>query len=237
MTPNATNNWFLTSAGQLNGSFDSITIEKANINVGRFVQSASQPSPPQALPATMTLTQGLHWFCPQAPAATRWRMPAFVTLGHSRSLRNRAGVVEFVTTVNGLEHVETYDGPLAVSNFNASPANTPRSPPAPPTPTPTPTPPTSPTPTPTPPTSPSPTPAAPAARTVALTVDSLPTAIPAGQSIGFSFVGGNLGCSVAANASNNHLATLTVGTSAGTVTVEAADNSGVNRARVGVTIT
>ena len=82
----ATDNWFLTSAGGLNGNQDNVDTERADINVGRFIRSASNPTPPQALPADMTLRQGLHWFCPQAAAASRWRMPGFVTVAHSRTL-------------------------------------------------------------------------------------------------------------------------------------------------------
>lgn len=219
LTSNASNNWFLTAAGQLGGNHDTITTSRANVNVGRFVQSASNPAPPQGLPATMTLSQGLHWFCPQAPAATRWRMPAFVTVAHSRTLRNRAGNMEFVTTVNGLEVVETYSGPLALFNLTAAPASTPRTPAAPPPP------------------AGGVAPAGPAARTVRITVDSLPAAIPAGQSISFTLVGNTQGCAIAPDPANDHAAVLTVGQAAGTVTVQAADSSGVNRARVTVVIT
>jgi hypothetical protein len=222
LTANASNNWFLTAAGQLGGTHDIVFISRASINVGRFMLSASNASPPQGLPATITLTQGLHWFCPQALAANRWRTPAFATVAHSRTLRNKGGNVEFVTTLNGLEVVETYSGPLAVFNLTASPASTPRSPAPPPAPAAPPGP---------------GAPAAPAARTVRITVDSLPTAIPAGQIISFSLIGNALGCVVAADPANDHAAVLTIGQNAGIVTVEAADSSGVNRARVRVVIT
>jgi Domain of unknown function (DUF4157) len=225
LTPNAANNWFLTATGQLGGTHDNVMTDRGNINVGHFVQSTSNPTPPQALPATTTLTQGLHWFCPQDTAANRWRMPAFVTVAHSRTLRNKAGVVEFVTTVNGLEVVDNYSGPLAVLNLTASPVSIPHSPspsPAPPGGAPAPAP---------------GAPAPPAARTVQITLDSLPATIPAGQSITFNIIGNALGCTIAANPANNHAAVLTIGQTAGTVTVEAADSTAVNRARVNVVIT
>jgi len=208
LTPNATNNWFLTPSGQLGGTHDNVTIGRAGINVGHFVQSASNPSPPSGLPADMTIVQGLHWFCPQAAAASRWQMPAFVNVPHSRTLRNRGGTVEFVTTVNGVPQVDAYTGPTAVFNVNASPVSTPKSAAA---------------------------PAAP--RTVSITADSLPSTLPTGTSLTFSIVGAALGCTVAPDPANNHGATLTIGTSSGTVVVEVADSTGTNRARVRVTVT
>lgn len=218
LMPDGSDNWFLTNAGQLNGTFDEVTIQSAHINVGRFVLSASNPRPPGPLPATMSLRQGLHWWCPQAPAATRWRMPAFVVVAHSRTLRNQGGAVEFVTTVNGVELVDAYTGPIAVLNLNASPTSTPRSA-APATPT-------------------TPTPGAAAAGpTVRITVDTLPAAIPGGKSVTFTIVGATLGCSIAPDPANDHAADLTVGSRPGTVTVQAADDTGVNQARVNVLIT
>jgi hypothetical protein len=233
LTPGATNNWFLTPAGTLGGTQDNVTMGRANINVGRFVQSFSNPSPPQGLPATMTLTQGLHWFCPQAPAATRWRMPAFVNVAHSRTLRNRGGVAEVVTTVNGLEVVDAYSGPFALFNLTASPVSMPRRRAAPPAPGPGPAPPA-------PGPGPAPGPAAPAPPapgTVRITVDTLPATIPGGQTITFSLIGNALGCSIAPDPTNNHAAILTIGPTAGTVTVEAADPTRANLARVTVVIT
>jgi hypothetical protein len=160
----------------------------------------------------MTIDQHLHWFCPQRAAASRWI--DFITVAHSRTLRDSAGTIEFVTTVNGLEHVDTYAGPTAVRNLTASPVSTPRSAAAPPGGGP-----------------------APAARTVALSVDTLPSPVPAGQTLTWSFVGADLGCAVAADPMDTTRATLTVGTTGGTVTVQVADSTGTNRARVRVRIT
>jgi hypothetical protein len=156
--------------------------------------------------------QNLHWFCPQRPAANRWI--GFVTIPHSRTLRNVGGTVEFVTAVNAVEQVDTYVGPTAVSNLTATPASTPHSagPPA-------------------------GGGAAPPARTIAIKVDTLPAALPAGQTITWSIVGNTNGCTIAQDPADDHAAILTIGTTAGTVTVGAADSTGVNRARVAVMIT
>lgn len=212
LAPGATNNWFLTAAGGLGGTLDSVTSGQANINVGRFVQSASNPAPPQGLPASMTLLQRLHWFCPQRPAASRWI--GFVTVAHSRTLRNVGGAVEFVTAVNAVEQVDAYVGSTAVSNLTATPASTPRSagPPA-------------------------GGGAAPPAQTIAIKVDTLPAALPPGQAITWSIVGATLGCIIAQDPADDHAAILTIGTTAGTVTVEATESTRVNRARVAVVIT
>lgn len=212
LTPGATNNWFLTATGGLGGTLDSVTTGQANINVGRFVQSASNPTPPQGLPASMTLLQQLHWFCPQKPAANRWT--GFVTVAHSRTLRNVGGTIEFVTAVNGIDRPEPYVGPTAVSNLTATPARTPRSA-----------------------SSPAGGGTAPPPQTVAITVDTLPTVLPSGQTITWSIVGNALGCTIAQDPSDDHAAVLTIGTTAGTVTVETTDSTRVNRARVRVVIT
>jgi len=211
LEPDASNNWHLTAAGELGGTHDNVTIQRAPLNVGRFIHSASNPSPPSWLPATATLRQGLHWFCRQAAPASRWRMPAFVTVAHSRTLRNSGGSLEVVVTVNGVEQVDTYDGPVGVLNVNASPVSTPRSEAAPSAP-----------------------------RTVRVDADTLPSALPAGVALLFRFVGtaqAALGCTIASHPNDNHAAILTVGTTAGTVVAEVADPTGVNRARVQVVIT
>jgi hypothetical protein len=212
LTPTASNNWFLTAAGGLGGTLDTITIGQAGINAGRFVQSASNPNPPQGLPASFTLLQSLRWFCAERPAANRWT--SFVTVAHTRTLRNFAGALSFVTTVNGVEQVDAYVGPVAVSNLTASPASSPRS--AAPA---------------------AGAAAAPAARTVRVRADTLPATLPGAQALVWTIAGPALGCSVAADPTNAHAAVLTIGRSAGTVTVQAADASGVNRARVSVVVT
>jgi hypothetical protein len=205
LTPNATNNWFLTAAGGLGGTLDSVTAGMASINVGRFLQSASNLAPPQGLPASMTLLQRLHWLCPQRPADNRWI--GFVTVPHILTLRNVGGTVEFVTSVNGVEQVDAYAGPTGVFNLTATPASTPSSA------------------------------GTPAARPVSVKADTLPAALPSSQTITWSLIGNAQGCTIAQDPTDDHAATLTVGKIAGTVTIQAADSTGVNRARVPVVIT
>jgi hypothetical protein len=68
-------------------------------------------------------------------------------------------------------------------------------------------------------------------------VDTLPAALPTDQPIGWSIVGSALGCALSPDPADDHAAILTIGTTAGAVTVQAADATGVNRARVPVVIT
>ena len=219
LTPGAGNNWVLTAAGGLNAGplgLDTVTIGQAGINAGRFVQTVSNPSPPQGLPAGFTLLQSLHWFCADRPAANRWT--PFVTVAHTRTLRNVGGVLEFVVTVNGVEHVDPYVGATAVFNLTATPPSTPH--------------------TAAPPAAagvPAATP--PPGRTVRLHADTLPATLPAAQALAWVITGPALGCSVAVDPADPHAAILTIGQRAGTVTVQAADASGANRARVAVVVT
>jgi hypothetical protein len=211
LTADASNNWFATAAGGLGGTFDTVSIGSTGIDVGRFVRSTSNPNPTATLPQGFSVEQHLHWYNPMA-ATNRWT--DFRTVIHKRELINTSGALSFVTTVNGLgDGGDAYTGNVGVTKLAATPATTPKSATAPAT---------------------SP---APAARTVALSVDSLPTALPAGQTLNWSIQGADLGCSVAANASNSKLATLTIGTTAGTVTVRVSDSSGTNFDEIVVTIT
>ena len=214
LTSDASNNWFLTSAGELGGSHDTIDIAHGNIDVGRFVQSASNPRPAGRLPAGFTVEQHLHWYCPQE-ANTRRRWTDFVTVAHSRTLQNNSGSLSMVTTVNGVEDGgDDYVGPSAVTNLNASPVSTPRS--AGP---------------------PSGRGTAPTARTVALSVDSLPSPLPSTETLAWSIVGNALGCSITPDTTDSTQATLTIGTTAGSVTIQVADATAGNFDRVTVRIT
>ena len=216
---NAAGAWTLDSSGQFGpvpaGSTlqqgDNLSTAKTLINVGNHIQSSSNPTPIGPLPVTMTLDQDLYWFNPLAAAANRWTK--FTTLAHSRTLRADGTNVEFVTTLNGVEHVETYEGSTGVFGLTASPASTPKSAAA------------------------TGGGAAPAARTVSLSVQSLPTSLRSGEVLAWSFVGNALGCTVTPDTSDSKLATLTVGTSPGTVTVEVTDKDAKNKARVQIRIT
>ena len=166
LTPNATNNWFLTASGELGGTHDSVTMERAGVNVGRFLRSASNATPPQALPASFTLRQGLHWFCRHAPANARWQMPAFRIVDHTRSLRQNGGAVEFAVSVNNIEHVDTYDGSPGIFNARALTNPVPKSPVAGP------------------------------ANTSQISADTLPNPLPPGHSLQFSIQGNARGCTI-----------------------------------------
>lgn len=207
LEPDASNNWFVTSAGELGGNHDNVTIGRDGVNVGRFVASHSNPTPPQSLPAGFSINQNLRWFCAQRPAASRWR-PSFATVAHDRRLKEDAGALKFVTTVNGVEHEDDYTGPTAVFGLTANPASVAKSAPAPATPS-----------------------------TVRVTARTLPTALPSGETLSFTIEGNDLGSAIAADPADDHAAILTVGTTAGTVTVQAADTTDTNRDRVQVTVT
>src|SRR5262249_32426466 len=124
LTPNATKNWFITS-GQLGGDHDTITIERSMVDVGKFLKSASNPAPAQALPASFTVTQSLHWFCRQAAAGAGWTQ--FRDVDHVRKLQlDAAGTgVEFVVSDNATNNVDPYTGPPAFINAAANPATIP----------------------------------------------------------------------------------------------------------------
>ena len=119
LTANATNNWFLDAQGRLNGTDDRVTFEKAGVNVGRFLQSVSNPAPTHALPASFTIDQDLHWYCRLQPAANRWTQ--FVRVQHTRALRQAGNNIEFVTTVNRVPRTENYTGHPAIFNARAVP--------------------------------------------------------------------------------------------------------------------
>jgi hypothetical protein len=126
LTPNATNNWFLTSAGELGGNHDSVTFQKAAVDVGRFLQSASNPNPPNALPVSFVLDQDFHWYCRLSPPASRWTR--FHGIQHERGLRQTGGNVEFFTKSNQVERAEPYTGQPGIINARAVPNRVTRSP-------------------------------------------------------------------------------------------------------------
>jgi hypothetical protein len=169
LTNNAGNNWFITG-GNLNGNFDTATIGRAGINVGRFLRSASNPTPAVTLPAGFTLVQGLHWFCRQAAAGGRWTQ--FARVDHTRTLRLTGTGVEFVVSVNHQDNVDDYTGHPAIINAAATPATIPfrltarRG-------------------TPTPP-----------AQTTTITADSRPDPLPGGHALRFNIQGPAFGCTI-----------------------------------------
>jgi hypothetical protein len=126
LTPNASNNWFLTSAGELGGTHDNVTFQKAGVNVGQFLLSTSNPNPPNALPVSFALDQDFHWYCRLSPAANRWTR--FHGIQHERGLRQTGGNVEFFTKANQVERAEPYTGQPGIINARAVPNRVTRSP-------------------------------------------------------------------------------------------------------------
>jgi hypothetical protein len=118
----ASGNWFLTSAGQLGGTHDNVTIAKSMVDIGRHLASDSNPTPTNPLPAGFTIDQQFHWWCPHSPAASRWTH--FASTTHTRRLRLKTGGTdaEFVAIVNGQENPLDYDGTTGVTNAVATPA-------------------------------------------------------------------------------------------------------------------
>lgn len=217
---NAHRAWTIDSSGQFGpvppGSTlqqgDNVSTHKDLINVGNHIATAVNTRPVGRLPVTLTLDQDLYWFNPLAARARRWTK--FTTLAHSRTLRSDGTNVEFVTTLNGTEHVQDYEGKTAVFNLNASPASISHSTPAPPG-----------------------GGTAPPAKTIALSVQALPAALASGETLAWTILGNTAGCTIAADPSDSKLATLTVGTTAARITVEVADQSGTNRERIQIRIT
>ena len=189
---------------------DNVSVPHAAIDAGDHVQSHTTPAPTNRLPVTFSLDQQFHFFNPRAASGSRWTH--FTTTNHSRTLRRSGTDLEVVTTVNGEEHVDDYQGPPAFTNLTASPVNTPKSRPAPPG-----------------------GGVAPAARTVALSVEQIGD-LPAGQSVRWRFIGNRRGCTLTPDPSDATQAELTIGTTAGTVTIEVSLNTGGNADRVQVRI-
>jgi len=105
--------WDLTSAGTMAGP-DNVDIEKAMIDVGKFVKSASNPAPANSLPVGFTMVQHMH--AKSFPAGTLDASP-FTDVNHVRSLTDKE---TFVVNA-GLNHTDDpYTGPSAYTNIKAS---------------------------------------------------------------------------------------------------------------------
>lgn len=162
-------NWFLTSAGELGGIHDNVTIGKAGIDLGRHLVSDSNPTPTYPVPAEFVVDQQFHWWCPHAAAGSRWTQFAATT--HTRRLRlNTAGdEAEFVASVRGEENVMPYEvgtgaGRTAVRNAQATPATTP--------------------------------PSASGSGATPITVQISAQVFPSTESVHYSIVGASLGCAI-----------------------------------------
>ncbi len=127
LTPDASNNWFLTKAGGLNGTHDRVSIGRAGIDVGQHIASTSNPKPANPLPAGFSVQQDLNWYCPAAAADKRWTK--FKSIDHERRLRlDSSGDPEFVAIVNKVERTDTYTGTTGVQKATATPATIVKSP-------------------------------------------------------------------------------------------------------------
>lgn len=127
LTPDASNNWFLTKAGGLNGTRDRVSIARAGIDVGQHITSTSNPKPANPLPAGFSVQQDLNWYCPPAAADKRWTK--FKSIDHVRRLRlDGSGDPEFVVIVNKTERTDTYTGTTGVQKATATPATVAKSP-------------------------------------------------------------------------------------------------------------
>lgn len=200
LTDDASNNWFATAAGGLNGTQDRVFTGRSGVNVQLHVASTSNPTPKFPLPATMDIAQDLHWFCPQAAAGARWTR--FATVRHVRTLEQASsGAVEFVTKVNGSENRDAYTGHTAVTGVTATPATV----------------------------APSPAGAGkrggPAPNTVDITTASVPSPAPSGTAYTFSIQGNALGCTIKRDPADTTAATVTIGTKTGTITIRAASTN------------
>jgi hypothetical protein len=206
-TPNSdAPGWDITDAGIM--SPDNIGTDRDFIDVGRFVASASNPTPATTLsaatPVGFSVQQDLHWFCPQAAVGSQWITPAFATLTHTRQLFDLSGALTFVTGIPSPSLAATsdaYTGQPAFIHAAASPNPVTVSPSLPrgaPRGTPRPTP-----------------------NTTQVTADTLPssfTALTGTHDKRFAISGRALGCSVDATTGE-----VTVGTTPGTITVRARD--------------
>jgi hypothetical protein len=116
--------WDLTSAGAMAGP-DNVNIDKAMIDVGKFVKSASNPAPANTLPVAFTMVQHLH--AKSFPSGAL-DASAFADVDHVRTLTDKE---TFVVTA-GMNHTDDpYTGPSAYTNAQASATSVSASPPKP----------------------------------------------------------------------------------------------------------
>jgi hypothetical protein len=108
--------WDLDSSGTMAGP-DNVAIDKSMIDVGKFVKSASNPSPANSLPVGFTMVQHMH--TKSLPSGTR-DSATFADVNHVRTLTDKE---TFVVTA-GLNHTDdAYTGPAAFTNAKASPTS------------------------------------------------------------------------------------------------------------------
>jgi hypothetical protein len=212
-TPNSdAPGWDITASGIMGP--DNIGIARDFIDVGRFVSSASNPTPATTLtsatPVGFSVQQDLHWFCPQAAVGSQWITPPFATLTHTRHLWETSGDLSVITgipTPSLAANSDPYTGHPAIIRATASPnpvAVSATLPPGSPRGTPRPTP-----------------------NTTTVTADTLPSSLAGltgSHGLRFSIRGARLGCSIDATTG-----VVTVGSTPGTITVRIRDVNAANR--------
>lgn len=189
------------------GGDDHVTIGNG-VDIRPLVKNTSNPTPANTLPASFSAAQSLR----SLEVPTNTFRAAFATPAHVRGLREpSAGSPEFFVSANGTEHVDKYVGKPAVRNAKAASPTVVASEPPPPKPK-----------------KGAPAPPAVVPTTVQITAESTPTGAP----LKFSIQGEKLGCKIDAKSG-----LLTIGVTAGSVTVRAAEAEGRSYDEVVVTIT
>ncbi len=122
--PAGAHGWDLDASGTMAGP-DNVTIDRAGVDIGKFISSASNPSPAQALPAGFTMTQ--HMRARSFPSGKMDAAP-FTDIDHVRTLNANA---KFVVSAGAQSLEDDYTGPPAYTGAAAAPASVSASPPKP----------------------------------------------------------------------------------------------------------
>ena len=107
---------------------DNVTISTKGIDAGKFVKSASNPTPAQTLPAGFNMTQKLH--AKTYPADTLEDAP-FTTTEHVRRLVEKDGKIQFEIAAGKGSELMDYVGPAVFRNAKADKTTVAASPPKP----------------------------------------------------------------------------------------------------------
>jgi hypothetical protein len=119
--------WFLDNSGTMAGP-DGVSISTAGIDAGKFVKSASNPTPAQTLPAGFNMTQKFH--AKTYPADTLEDAP-FTTTEHVRRLVEKDGKLQFEIAAGKGSETMDYVGPPVFRNAKADKTTVAASPPKP----------------------------------------------------------------------------------------------------------
>jgi Bacterial Ig-like domain (group 2) len=116
--------WDLDASGTMAGP-DNVTIDRSGVDVGKFVASASNPSPAQSLPAGFTMVQ--HMRAKSFPSGALDATP-FTDIDHVRTLTDKE---TFVVSAGTKNIEDPYTGPSTYTHAAAAPASIAASPPRP----------------------------------------------------------------------------------------------------------